>query len=148
MTTQIRRILVANRGEIARRVFRTARALGIETVAVYSEPDAQAPFVREADLAIPLRGATSAETYLDVAQILDAVRRSGADAVHPGYGFLSENAEFAEAVAATGATWIGPTPASIRAMALKVEAKHLAASAGVPLVPGAELSDEDRKSVV
>ena len=142
MTTQIRRILVANRGEIARRVFRTARALGIETVAVYSEPDAQAPFVREADLAIPLRGATSAETYLDVAQILDAVRRSGADAVHPGYGFLSENAEFAEAVAATGATWIGPTPASIRAMALKVEAKRLAAFAGVPLVPGAELGDD------
>jgi len=137
----MKRILVANRGEIARRVFRTARAMGIETVAVYSEPDADAPFVRDADIAIPLRGATSAETYLDVDQILDAVRRSGADAVHPGYGFLSENAGFAEQMMAAGVTWIGPTPESIRAMALKVEAKRLAASAGVPLVPGAELGD-------
>jgi propionyl-CoA carboxylase alpha chain len=137
----MKRLLVANRGEIARRVFRTARAMGIETVAVFSEPDADAPFVREADIAIPLRGATSAETYLDVQQILDAVRRSGADAVHPGYGFLSENAGFAEQMMAAGVTWIGPTPESIRAMALKVEAKRLAASAGVPLVPGAELGD-------
>jgi len=137
----MKRILVANRGEIARRVFRTARAMGIETVAVYSEPDADAPFVREADIAIPLRGATSAETYLDVEQIVDAVRRSGADAVHPGYGFLSENAGFAEAMTAAGVTWIGPTPESIRAMALKVEAKRLAESAGVPLVPGAELDE-------
>ena len=137
----VKRILVANRGEIARRVFRTARAMGIETVAVYSEPDAGAPFVRDADIAIPLRGATSAETYLDVEQILDAVRRSGADAVHPGYGFLSENAGFAEQMMAAGVTWIGPTPESIRAMALKVEAKRLAASAGVPLVPGAELGE-------
>jgi 3-methylcrotonyl-CoA carboxylase alpha subunit len=137
----MKRLLVANRGEIARRVFRTARAMGIETVAVYSEPDAGAPFVRDADIAIPLRGATSAETYLDVEQILDAVRRSGADAVHPGYGFLSENAGFAEQMMAAGVTWIGPTPESIRAMALKVEAKRLAASAGVPLVPGAELGE-------
>ena len=137
----MKRILVANRGEIARRVFRTARAMGIETVAVYSEPDTDAPFVREADISIPLRGATSAETYLDVEQIVDAVRRSGADAVHPGYGFLSENAGFAEAMGAAGVTWIGPTPESIRAMALKVEAKRLASSAGVPLVPGAELGD-------
>ena len=137
----MRRILVANRGEIARRVFRTARAMGIQTVAVYSEPDADAPFVREADISIPLRGATSAETYLDVEQILEAVRRSGADAVHPGYGFLSENPGFAESVTAAGVTWIGPTPASIRAMALKVEAKRLAETAGVPLVPGAELPE-------
>ena len=137
----MRRILVANRGEIARRVFRTARAMGIQTVAVYSEPDADTPFVREADMAIALRGSTSAETYLDVDQILEAVRRSGADAVHPGYGFLSENPGFAEAVSAAGYTWIGPTPDSIRAMALKVEAKRLAADAGVPLVPGAELPD-------
>ncbi|MGI9196070.1 MAG: acetyl/propionyl/methylcrotonyl-CoA carboxylase subunit alpha [Candidatus Nanopelagicales bacterium] len=141
MTSQIRRILIANRGEIARRVIRTARAMGIQTVAVYSEPDADAPFVREADMAIPLRGSSSAETYLDSAQILDAVRRSGADAVHPGYGFLSENPSFAEAVTAAGVTWIGPTPESIRAMALKVEAKRLAAEAGVPLVPGAELPE-------
>lgn len=139
MTRPIRRILVANRGEIARRVFRTARSMGIETVAIYSEPDSGAPFVDEADMAIPLRGATSAETYLDVAQVIEAIDRSGADAVHPGYGFLSENPEFAEAVIASGAVWIGPTPSSMRAMALKVEAKHLAASAGLPLVPGAEL---------
>jgi len=137
----MRRILVANRGEIARRVFRTARAMGIQTVAVYSEPDADAPFVREADMAVALRGSTSVETYLDVDQILEAVRRCGADAVHPGYGFLSENPAFAEAVTAAGVTWIGPTPDSIRAMALKVEAKRLAAEAGVPLVPGAELPD-------
>ncbi len=137
----MRRILVANRGEIARRVFRTARSLGLQTVAVYSEPDADAPFVREADLAVALRGATSAETYLDVEQIIDAVHRSGADAVHPGYGFLSENPEFAEGVMRAGATWIGPTPESIRAMALKVEAKRLAAEAGLPLVPGAEVPD-------
>ena len=135
------RILVANRGEIARRIFRTARAMGIQTVAVYSEPDTDAPFVREADISIPLRGMTSAETYLDVDQILEAVRRSGADAVHPGYGFLSENPSFAEAVMASGAAWIGPTPESIRAMALKVEAKRIAGEAGVPLVPGAELPD-------
>ena len=137
----MRRILVANRGEIARRVFRTARAMGIQTVAVYSEPDADAPFVREADLAIALRGSTSVETYLDVDQILEAVRRSGADAVHPGYGFLSENPAFAEAMTAAGVTWIGPTPDSIRAMALKVEAKRIAADAGVPLVPGTELPE-------
>ena len=137
----MRRILVANRGEIARRVFRTARAMGIQTVAVYSEPDADAPFVREADMSVALRGSTSAETYLDVDQILEAVRRSGADAVHPGYGFLSESPAFAEAVTAAGVTWIGPTPESIRAMALKVEAKRLAAEAGAPLVPGAELPD-------
>lgn len=137
----MRRILVANRGEIARRVFRTARAMGLQTVAVYSEPDAGAPFVREADVAVALRGSTSAETYLDIAQVLDAARRSGADAVHPGYGFLSESPDFAEAVRDAGLTWIGPTPESIRAMALKVEAKRLAADAGVPLVPGAELPD-------
>ena len=137
----MRRILVANRGEIARRVFRTARAMGLQTVAVYSEPDAGAPFVREADVAVALRGSTSAETYLDIAQVLDAAQRSGADAVHPGYGFLSESPDFAEAVREAGLTWIGPTPEAIRAMALKVEAKRLAADAGVPLVPGAELPD-------
>ena len=135
----MRRILVANRGEIARRVFRTARRMGLQTVAVYSEPDSAAPFVAEADLAIPLSGSTSAQSYLDVAQLLEAVALSRADAVHPGYGFLSENPEFAEAVTSAGATWIGPTPESIRAMALKVEAKRIAADAGVPLVPGAEL---------
>lgn len=138
----MRRLLVANRGEIARRVFRTARDMGLETVAVYSEPDADMPFVREADIAVALHGSTSAETYLDVEQILNAVRVSGADAVHPGYGFLSENPDFAESVINGGVAWIGPTPQSIRAMALKVEAKRLAAEAGLPLVPGAELPNE------
>ncbi len=135
----MRSILVANRGEIARRVFRTARQMGLHTVAVYSEPDANAPFVREADIAVPLRGSTSSETYLEMAKILEAARISGADALHPGYGFLSENPDFAQAVEAAGLTWIGPTPHSIRAMALKVEAKRLAAEADVPLIPGAEL---------
>lgn len=135
----IRRLLVANRGEIARRVFRTARQLGIETVAVFSDPDRAAAHVRDADLAVALGGTTSAESYLDVDKILAAAAKVGADAIHPGYGFLSENAGFAQRVADTGMIWIGPTPESIRVMAGKVEAKRLAADAGVPLVPGAEL---------
>jgi len=139
MTTPIRCILVANRGEIACRVMRTARALGIATVAVHSDVDADAPFVRLADRAVHLPGVTSAETYLDGGLVIEAARRSGADAIHPGYGFLSENPGFARAVQASGLTWIGPTPESIEAMALKVEAKRIAEAAGVPLVPGAEL---------
>ncbi len=143
----ITRLLVANRGEIARRVMRTAHALGIETVAVFSDPDRGLPFVDEATYAVALGGTTSAESYLDVAKVLDAARRTGADAVHPGYGFLSENPAFAEAVMAAGLVWVGPTPSSMRAMALKVEAKRIAADADVPLVPGAELagdvSDDD-----
>jgi propionyl-CoA carboxylase alpha chain len=136
----ITRLLVANRGEIARRVIRTCDELGIETVAVFADPDRDAPYVDEATYAVALDGATSAETYLDAATVLDAARRSGADAVHPGYGFLSENADFARAVVDAGLVWVGPTPDSMLAMALKVEAKRIAADAGVPLVPGAELS--------
>jgi propionyl-CoA carboxylase alpha chain len=136
----IRRVLVANRGEIARRVIRTVQAMGLQAVAIHSDPDADAPFVREADLAVSIGGRTSAESYLVAERVLEAARRSGADAIHPGYGFLSENPEFAAAVAAAGLAWIGPTPASMRAMALKVEAKRLVAAAGVPLVPGAELA--------
>ena len=109
----ITKILIANRGEIARRIMRTAREMGISTVAIYAESDAMAPFVTEADIAIPLVGRTSAETYLDVEQILSACRTSGADAVHPGYGFLSENAGFAQALEAAGVTWIGPSPDAI-----------------------------------
>ena len=135
----IRRILVANRGEIARRVIRTAHAMGLQAVAIHSEPDADAPFVRDADLAVGIGGRTSAESYLVAEKVLDAARRAGADAIHPGYGFLSENPEFAAAVADAGLVWIGPTPESMNAMALKVEAKRLVAAAGVPLVPGAEL---------
>jgi 3-methylcrotonyl-CoA carboxylase alpha subunit len=139
---RITRLLVANRGEIARRIIRTCDELGIETVAVFSDPDREAPFVDEATYAVALGGSTSAESYLDAAKVLDAARRSGADAVHPGYGFLSENPDFASAVSDAGLVWVGPTPASMRAMALKVEAKRIAADAGVPLVPGAELEGE------
>jgi len=135
----IRRLLVANRGEIARRVFRTAHDLGIECVAVYSTADAGAPHAGQADIAVHLPGTSSAQTYLDGNAIIAAARRAGADAIHPGYGFLSESPDFAEAVIAAGLTWIGPSPASIRAMALKVQAKAIAAAAGVPLAPGAEL---------
>ncbi|MEI6622391.1 MAG: biotin carboxylase N-terminal domain-containing protein, partial [Actinomycetes bacterium] len=141
-TRPIRRLLVANRGEIACRAFRTAKDMGITTIAVFSDPDRDALHTRSADVAVSLGGTTSAESYLDTEKILNAARRSGADAIHPGYGFLSENPDFAEAVEAAGLVWVGPTPTSIRAMALKVEAKRIAATAGVPLVPGAEIAAE------
>jgi len=130
----ITRLLVANRGEIARRVFATCRRLGIETVAVHSDADADLPFVREADVAVRLPGNTPAETYLRTDLILDAARRAGADAVHPGYGFLSENAGFARAVLDAGLTWVGPSPESIDAMGSKVGAKKLMDAAGVPVL--------------
>ncbi|WP_433803856.1 acetyl/propionyl/methylcrotonyl-CoA carboxylase subunit alpha [Actinomycetospora sp. CA-084318] len=133
----IRTLLVANRGEIARRVIRAARAQGIRTVAVYSEPDAHDPHVTDADAAVALRGSTSTETYLDQQQILDAARRGGADAVHPGYGFLSENAAFARAVTAAGLIWVGPPPEAIEAMGVKHTAKDIARAAGVPTLPDA-----------
>ncbi|TDE48588.1 ATP-grasp domain-containing protein, partial [Nonomuraea mesophila] len=131
----ITRLLVANRGEIARRVFRTCRSLGISTVAVHSDPDAEAPHVAEADLAVRLPGAHPSETYLDAGLILAACRATGADAVHPGYGFLSENAEFAQAVLDAGLVWVGPPPEAIAAMGSKVAAKRLMAEAGVPVLP-------------
>ena len=130
----IRSVLVANRGEIARRVFRTCRDLGIATVAVHSDADAAAPFVAEADVAVRLPGNAPSETYLRSDLVIDAARRAGADAVHPGYGFLSENAEFARAVVAAGLTWIGPTPESIEAMGSKIRAKELMAKADVPIL--------------
>ncbi|MEV3927395.1 acetyl/propionyl/methylcrotonyl-CoA carboxylase subunit alpha [Actinomadura coerulea] len=131
----INRVLVANRGEIARRVLRACRDLGVGTVAVHSDPDAAAPHVREADVAGRLPGASPAETYLSVERLLDVARRAGADAVHPGYGFLSENADFARAVVDAGLTWIGPPPEAIAAMGLKIEAKKLMAAADVPVLP-------------
>ncbi|MFJ8623116.1 acetyl/propionyl/methylcrotonyl-CoA carboxylase subunit alpha [Kitasatospora sp. NPDC093550] len=127
-------LLVANRGEIARRVFRTCRALGIATTAVHSDPDADAPHVREADAAVRLPGAAPADTYLRGDLIVRAALDAGADAVHPGYGFLSENAEFAQAVLDAGLTWIGPPPAAIAAMGSKTAAKRLMARAGVPVL--------------
>jgi propionyl-CoA carboxylase alpha chain len=131
----ISRLLVANRGEIARRIFATCRAAGIETVAVYSDADAAAPHVAEADYAVPLAGNAPSETYLRGEAIVAAARRSGADAIHPGYGFLSENADFAGAVVDAGLTWVGPPPKAIATMGSKVEAKQLLAGVGVPMLP-------------
>ena len=130
----MRRLLVANRGEIARRVFATCRRLGIETVAVHSDADAGLPFVREADAAVRLPGNSPAETYLRADLILEAAQRTGADAMHPGYGFLSENADFARAVIAAGITWVGPAPESIEQMGSKIESKKLMEAAGVPVL--------------
>ncbi|WP_323185166.1 biotin carboxylase N-terminal domain-containing protein [Streptomyces sp. NBC_01214] len=132
--TNLTSLLVANRGEIAVRIFRTARALGLATVAVHSDPDADALHVRDADAAVRLPGAAPADTYLRGDLIIKAALAAGADAVHPGYGFLSENADFAREVLAAGLTWIGPSPEAIEAMASKTRAKELMRTAGVPLL--------------
>jgi propionyl-CoA carboxylase alpha chain len=133
----ISKLLIANRGEIASRIIRTARAMDIATVAVFSDPDAGLPFVLEADEAVRLPGSAPAETYLRGEALIAAAAATGADAVHPGYGFLSENAGFARACAAAGLTFVGPSPGAIEAMGSKIAAKELMAAAGVPVLPGA-----------
>ena len=132
----INKVLVANRGEIAVRIIRAARDAGIGSVAIHAESDAQSLFVTLADEAFSLQGATPAETYLNIPKILDVAERSGADAIHPGYGFLAENAQFAQAVIDAGLIWIGPPPAAIEALGDKVKARHIALKVGAPLVPG------------
>ncbi|TCZ55074.1 acetyl/propionyl/methylcrotonyl-CoA carboxylase subunit alpha [Roseicella aquatilis] len=143
-----RTLLIANRGEIACRIIRTARRMGLRTVAVFSEADASALHVEMADAAIPIGPARASDSYLRIDRILDAARASGAEAIHPGYGFLSENAAFAEACAEAGIAFVGPPPAAIRAMGSKAESKRLMEAAGVPIVPGyhGEEQDEARLS--
>jgi 3-methylcrotonyl-CoA carboxylase alpha subunit len=140
-------ILIANRGEISRRIMRTARRLGLRTAAVYSDADAGAAFVREADDAVWIGAAPAAESYLKGERIIEAALDTGAEAIHPGYGFLSENAGFAEAVAKAGLTWIGPPPEAIRAMGLKDAAKALMEKHGVPVTPGYHGEDQSLKTL-
>ena len=144
----MRKVLIANRGEIAIRVARACRDAGLASVAVYADPDRDAQHVKAADEAFALGGSTAAETYLVIDKLLDVAARSGADAVHPGYGFLSENADFAQAVIDAGLTWIGPPPAAIDALGDKVKARHIAQRAGAPLVAGTSDPVNDADEVV
>jgi acetyl-CoA carboxylase biotin carboxylase subunit len=144
----IRKILIANRGEIAVRILRTCRTMGIDTVAVFSDADERAPHVRLADEAVRIGPAPAAQSYLDIARILDAAARTGADAVHPGYGFLSENADFCAACRDRGLVFIGPGPEVIRRLGSKREARGVAAAAGVPVVPGYDGDEQDTAALV
>ncbi|MGZ6793797.1 MAG: biotin carboxylase N-terminal domain-containing protein, partial [Mycobacteriales bacterium] len=143
----MQKVLIANRGEIARRVIRAARSLGLKTAVVYSDADADALFVQEADEAVRLGGNAAADTYLVVDLVLEAALRVGADAVHPGYGFLSENADFAQACVDAGLTFIGPPPAAIRSMGDKVESKRIMAEHGVPTLSGVTVTDDDAQDL-
>ncbi len=144
----IQKVLIANRGEIARRIIATCHEMGIATVAVFSDPDADAPFVHEADQAVALGGSSAADSYLRVDALLEAARRTGADAVHPGYGFLAENAEFARACAEAGLTFIGPSPDTIESMGSKLESKRLMREAGIPTLPSREIDPADATAVI
>src|SRR5215471_4153963 len=146
-TNSFTKILIANRGEIALRIMRTCRRMGIASVAVYSDPDGRSPHTRFADEAVCIGPAPVRESYLNIARIIDAAWRSGAEAVHPGYGFLSENAEFASACAEAGLVFIGPSPKSIRSMGLKSTARRMMAAAGVPIVPGYDGDDQSLESL-
>ena len=143
----MKKVLIANRGEIAVRVARACADAGIGSVAVYSDPDADALHVRLSDEALPLHGASGADTYLDINKLIDAALLAGADAVHPGYGFLSENADFAQAVIDAGLTWIGPSPQAIRDLGNKVTAREIAVRVGAPLVPGTDGPAESAEQV-
>src|SRR5499427_3368258 len=146
-TRAFRKILVANRCEIALRVIRSCHAMGIETVAVYSDADADAPHVRFAGEAVHLGAAPARESYLRIEKIIEAAGRTGAEEIHPGYGFLSENAEFAESCAGVGIVFIGPPAAAIRALGLKNSARRLAAGAGAPVVPGYDGEDQSAETL-
>lgn len=144
----LKKVLIANRGEIACRIIRACRKLGIASVAVYSDADAGAPHVKMADESVHIGPSRSAQSYLDISKILAAASQTGADAVHPGYGFLSENAAFATAIIDAGMTWVGPEPGSIRDMGDKKNARQLAIQAGVPVVPGSNGLDPDNMAAV
>ena len=147
MSKPLAKVLIANRGEIAVRIIRACKDAGIGSVAVYAEPDRDAQFVRLADEAYSLDGSTPAESYLSIEKILSVADKAGADSIHPGYGFLAENADFAQAVIDAGLIWIGPPPAAITQLGDKVQARHIAQKVGAPLVPGTKDPVKDASEV-